>query len=236
MMTNNFKISEVTKFWDNIAEEYDRINKNIGQAHYQRFTESIKYLNIKNGDRLLNIWSRTGNALPYLKKIANLDIDNLEASPIMIKIAKNKFPQDKFYTTDLTNLDYSDNYFDAILSLETLEHSPQPQKLLNEFYRVLKPGKFLVMSLPPATAELPLRIYEIFFENHGEGPHKFLSSKKVKKMIKNSGFQLILHKGTLLIPAGPKYIQKIGEKIIEKLQKTPIKELGIRQFYVCKKI
>ena len=100
---------------------------------------------------------------------------------------------------------------------------------------MLKSDGKLVLSLPPATAEIPLKIYELFFKNHGEGPHQFLPSKLVKKMLSRSGFKLILHQGTLLVPAGPNGLQRLGEKIIERFQQTPLKEFGIRQFYVCKK-
>lgn len=235
MTNNDIKIKEVEKFWDNIAGEYDRINRKIGRAHFQRFKESLKYLDLKTDDKVLNIWSRTGNGISYIKETENINLYNLEVSGKMIRIAKEKYPEEYFAKTDLTNLDYQKNFFDKIISLETLEHCPDPQKFLNELYRVIKPGGVLVMSLPPSIAEIPLKIYETFFENHGEGPHKFISPKKVKIMIKNSGFDLVLHKGTLLIPVGPERIQMLGEKIIDKLQKTPVKNLGIRQFYVCKK-
>ncbi|MFA6428774.1 MAG: methyltransferase domain-containing protein [Candidatus Buchananbacteria bacterium] len=232
---NSFTIEEVKNFWDNVADQYDQINKKIGPAHNQRFTESLKFLDLKDGDKILNIWSRTGNALPYLSNLARLNLFNLEVSPKMLTIAQKKFPQHNFYETNLEILNFPDNYFDAILSLETLEHAPHPELFLKELFRVLKPQKKLVMSLPPKTAELPLKIYELFFDNHGEGPHQFLSSKTVKKILKTVGFELILHQGTLLIPAGPVWLQNFGEIIIKKFQKTPLKELGVRQFYVCKK-
>jgi len=82
---------------------------------------------------------------------------------------------------------------------------------------------------------MPLKVYEMFFKNHGEGPHNFLASKKVKKMLEETGLRLVLHKGTLLFPVGPQKMQNLAEKIIEKMQWTPVKELGIRQFYVSEK-
>lgn len=235
MVINNFTLEEVRNFWDKVAEIYDETNKKIGPAHFQRFTEALKLLSLRDNDKVLNIWSRTGNALPYLKQIGQIEIYNMEVSDKMIGIAKNKFPTEKFTLTDLAILNFPNNHFDAILSLETLEHTPNPEQLVKEFYRVLKPGGILVMSLPPATAELPLKIYHLFFKNHGEGPHKFLSSKTVKRMLRKIGFELISHQGTLLIPVGPRILQNLGEKIMEKLQKTFLKEFGIRQFYVCKK-
>lgn len=235
-MQNKFTIEEVRDFWDKIADIYDSTNKKIGDAHLQRFQEAIKHMKLKPGQKLLNVWSRTGLAIPYLyKEYPGINLTNLEVSPNFIEIAKKKFPKEKFEKTDLTKFRFEDNQFDCILSLETLEHAPSPSKFLEECYRVLKPNSLLIMSLPPATAEIPLRIYEAFFTNHGEGPHKFLSSKKVKKLLKKAKFKLITHKGTLLIPVGPRLLKKFGEKIINKFQKTFISEFGIRQFYICQK-
>jgi len=234
-MANDFTIDQVRKFWDGVADIYDEVNKKIGPVHYQRFIESIKYLNLKNGDKVLNIWSRTGNAIPYLKNVEGVEIYNLEVSPKMMARAKEKFPAENFILTDLKILNFPDNFFDAILLLETLEHTPEPLSLLKELKRVLKPSGRLVMSLPPKTAEIPLKIYEVFFKNHGEGPHNFLSSKTVKKMLTEVNFNLIFHKGTLLFPVGPEFLQRFAEKIIELFQRTPLKEIGIRQFYVCSK-
>lgn len=233
---NHFTIDQVRNFWDKTAPAYESSNEQFKDTHLQRFEEAVKCLNLKPDQRILNIWSRTGLAIPYLRrKCPNLEIINLEVSPEFIKIAQEKFPREKFQETNLNNLPFENNYFDHILSLETLEHTPGPLAFLKELFRVLKPNGSLVMSCPPAAAEIPLKIYGFLFANHGEGPHKFLPSKEVKNLLKKAGFKIILHKGTLLIPLGPKWLKKIGEKIINKLQKTPVRELGIRQFYICQK-
>jgi len=234
MFKNKFTIEQVKKHWDDVSDIYDDVNQEIGDAHYQRFSEGLSYLSLRPKDKVLNIWSRTGNAIPWLEKFGT-EIVNLDVSPKMLAIAQKKYPDRNFGLTDLYKINYPDNHFDTILSLETLEHAPDPEQLLRELYRVLKPNKLAVISLPPQTAELPLKIYDFFFHNHGEGPHKFLSSKTVKQMISNAGFKLLFHKGTLLIPAGPKKLQKFGEVIINKYQKTFIREFGIRQFYICQK-
>lgn len=235
-MNNSFTIEQVRQFWNKTANIYESANQIFEDAHLQRFQEAIKHLELKPDQKILNIWSRTGLAIPYLrKKCLNLDIVNLEVSPEFIKIAEKKFPQENFQETDLNRLTFRDNFFDRVLSLETLEHTPDPLGLLKELHRVIKPNGLLVMSLPPARAEFPLKIYEFFFDNHGEGPHKFLPSKKVKKLLKEAGFKLRLHRGTLLIPVGPRWLKNFGERIIDKLQKTPISEFGIRQFYVSEK-
>jgi len=54
-------------------------------------------------------------------------------------------------------------------------------------------------------------------------------------MMEKTGWELTLHKGTVLFPVGPAWFQNFGEKILNTFRKTFISELGIRQFYVCKK-
>lgn len=235
-MRNNFTIREVQEFWDKASGIYEKTNQKISDTHLQRFKEALKYMALKPGQKVLNVWSRTGLAIPYLReKCSDIEIQNLEASAKFIGIAREKFKQEIFKQTDLEKIPFADNYFDYILSLETLEHVPGPAAFLKELHRVIKPEGTMVMSLPPATAEISLKIYELFFENHGEGPHKFLSSKKVKQLLKESGFKLLKHRGTLLIPVGPKWLKNAGEKLINFFQNTPLRELGIRQFYICKK-
>ncbi len=232
---NKFNIEEVRKFWNQVIDIYESSNEQVENTHLQRFQEGIKYLNLKPNQKILNVWSRTGLAIPYLrKKCKKIEIYNLEVAEKFIESSQKKFPKEKFKKTNLKKIPFQDNYFDYVLSLETLEHAPNPLIFLKEIQRVLKPNGLLIMSLPPATAEIPLKIYEFFCFNHGEGPHKFISSKKVKKILTLANLELIKHKGTLLIPIGPKWLKSLGEKIINLFQKTPISELGIRQFYICK--
>lgn len=233
---NIFTIEEVKDFWDSVAGIYEEENNKISETHNQRFIEAIKYLDLHDNDRVLNIWSRTGLATSFLKnKNKNIELHNLEVSSQMIKKAEEKFPEEKFRLTDLSKINLPDNYFDYILSLETLEHCPEPPVFLRELNRLLKPGGMLVLSTPPSSCELSYTIYSFFGLGHGEGPHKFISSKKVKQMLSESNFKILEHRGTLLIPLGPKFVRILGEKIIKKFQHTLISELGIRQFYICKK-
>ena len=41
---------------------------------------------------------------------------------------------------DITDIQYPDNSFDAILCLHVLEHVPDDRKAMRELFRVLKPG------------------------------------------------------------------------------------------------
>lgn len=235
-MRNKFTIEEVREFWDRVSDKYDVSHTNIIDTHHRRFVEAIKYSDLKHRDKVLNIWARTGEATPYLRdQCQTIDLFNLEVSPNFILLAKERFPNENFQETDLSSLDFQDEFFDTVLSLETLEHTPDPERFLSEIYRVSKKDGILIMSVPPATAEIPQKIYNILANNHGEGPHKFLPSRIVKHMLQKVGFKLLEHKGTSLIPVGPNFLKRIGEITIQFCQNTFVKEFGILQLYVVKK-
>ena len=49
---------------------------------------------------------------------------------------------------DITQISYSDNYFDAILCFHVLEHVPNDKDAMREFHRVLKPNGFAILQVP----------------------------------------------------------------------------------------
>ena len=50
--------------------------------------------------------------------------------------------------SNLTDLPFKDNSFDAALCTQVLEHVPEPQQVISEIARVLKPGGQLFLSAP----------------------------------------------------------------------------------------
>lgn len=74
----------------------------------------------------------------------------IDISPASVKQAKKELPRGKFAVGSILELHFSDNAFDTIVSLEVLEHiSPHNTfKALKEMYRVLKPGGYLIISVP----------------------------------------------------------------------------------------
>ena len=234
----NFSIEDVEKFWSKVAvHEYENANDTFSETHTQRFRISLKHLELKNNARLLNIWSRQGEAIPYIRKIyPNVSLHNFEVSSEMIRQSKQRFPDENFQYTDLCNIDFRDNYFDGIISLEMLEHSPYPTHIIKEMWRVLKPGCRLVLTCPSALSEIHLYFADKFLNNHGEGPHRFHSINLVKRMLRYTKLNLIFHKSTLFIPSELGKTFGILNRFCECLmQWDPANEFGLRQLYVCEK-
>jgi ubiquinone/menaquinone biosynthesis C-methylase UbiE len=228
---------EVEAHWDNVAGIYVIENEKVKGTHDQRFRESIRYLELDPGMKILNITSRDAEAADYiLMEMPGAEVVNAEISLGLMKVAAKLRPSVKQVKLDsYSSLPFKNSEFQRVLSLETLEHVSDPLQFLGELHRVSTDDARLVLSCPPATSELPYRFYTALFGGHGEGPHRFLPSKEVKKMLSETHWKLLVHKGTLLVPVGPGWLKKTGEKLIDRVQGTFIAELGIRQFYVCEK-
>ncbi|MHC4103985.1 MAG: class I SAM-dependent methyltransferase [Planctomycetota bacterium] len=124
----SFTSDQVEAFWSRIASSsYEKSNKEFDKAHVQRFEISIHRLDLPEDGRLLNLWSRQGEAIPYIReRFPEAELINSEISSVMLKQARNRFPNEIFVECDLQDIDYPDDYFDSILSLEVLGHSPSP--------------------------------------------------------------------------------------------------------------
>ncbi len=235
---NKWNDKEVEEHWDKVASIYVEENDKLKDTHNQRFNKSIAYLDLKPGHKVINISSRDCEASDYIiKKEKTIEVINTEISSGLMNEANKIRPYVKQLKIDTySKLPFEEESFDRVLTLETLEHVEQPLQFLLELHRIAKPGSKMVLSCPPATSEIPYRVFTFLFGGHGEGPHKFPPSKTVKKWLAQTGWKLCSHKGTLLVPVGPGFLRNAGEKIISACQGTFISELGIRQFFVCEKI
>ncbi|MCF8366031.1 MAG: methyltransferase domain-containing protein [Bacteroidales bacterium] len=228
---------DVEAHWDRVSSIYISENNKVKDAHDQRFRETVKHLLPAPGLKILNITSRDCEADDYIKMaMPDAVVIHAEISGGLMQEAQKVRPQAKqIKITTYSNIPFESGMFDRVVSLETLEHVADPIKFLGELHRVSKDDARLVLSCPPASSEIPYRIFTSLFGGHGEGAHRFLPSGEVKAMFEKTRWKLLHHKGTVLFPVGPKSFQDWGERIISKFQNTFISELGIRQFYVCEK-
>lgn len=108
----------------------------------------------------------------------------------------------------VTDLPFADRSFDVILCTEVLEHVNEPKHTLNEFYRVLKPGGYVILSVP------------FLYQMH-EQPYDFFryTYYGLNYLFTGSGFKVISCKArgeiaAVLIYMFRKLVKRIASKIL----------------------
>ncbi len=81
----------------------------------------------------------------YAKFVTGVDIDE---PTIALAKEKYKLPNLEYKTGRADKIPCEDNYFDILISFETLEHHDKHNEMMGEIKRVLKPGGVCLISTP----------------------------------------------------------------------------------------
>jgi len=151
------------------------------------------------------------------------------------------------------DIPFPENFFDAIVSYEVLEHVEDPVKTMTELYRILKPGGQLVISVPNKWwvfethgAFLPpiLPWNRVpFFSWLPESLHsrwakaRIYTHKKLSKLIRDGGFRKFrIHYITAPMDrAKPKWLQEFLRKVVFGPDSTRIPFISVSNLAVITK-
>lgn len=115
--------------------------------HIHRYNTALEY--IQPTSNVLDIACGTGYGSEILSsKAASVIGGDIDANTISENKSYYKAANLSFEVLDGTNLQFDDNFFDTVISFETIEHTTAYHKMILEFNRVLKPGGHLVISTP----------------------------------------------------------------------------------------
>jgi 2-polyprenyl-3-methyl-5-hydroxy-6-metoxy-1,4-benzoquinol methylase len=136
--------SPTTIFGDDLFyEELQTFDWYYHQEKWE-FNETLKY--IKSKDKVLEIGAGNGAFLNKLKNDKTL-IDALEFNKLAISSLKSQ----GYNVYNQTIEDFSnikENYYDAVVLFQVLEHIPDVQSFLNAAIKSLKKGGKLIISVP----------------------------------------------------------------------------------------
>ncbi|MGD1918760.1 MAG: methyltransferase domain-containing protein, partial [Pleurocapsa sp.] len=120
--------------WERVLLNVKRV---IG-CNRQYFTTQGKLRSI---DILDNGCEHTGQQLALLAEQTQGRVVGTNIYPgFPEQTVKRRRPNNEFYRMDGQNLAFADSSFDLVISLNVLEHVPNPDLYLQECYRVLRPG------------------------------------------------------------------------------------------------
>ncbi|HUT73932.1 MAG TPA: glycosyltransferase [Armatimonadota bacterium] len=129
------------RMFPEVAPEMGRL------LHVARYRFAARF--IDSGDRVLDCACGTGYGSALLAQ-AGACVTGVDRSHTAVRYATYRHGDTgvTFTVADATKLPYPDDFFDVVVSFETIEHIPDDQAFLAEMSRVLKPHGLLIVSTP----------------------------------------------------------------------------------------
>jgi len=114
------------------------------QRHVVAYDFVSRYV---RGARVLDAGCGEGYGTDRLAAVA-ATVTGVDLEESVIRRAASRYPRARFDAANLVSLPYDNGAFDAVVSLQVIEHLHSPQEFLAECARVLAPGGVLVISTP----------------------------------------------------------------------------------------
>lgn len=129
------------------SERQENKNNPWWGEHIHRYEQVTRY--IQPPGRILDLACGSGFGSHFLAK-KGFQVTGGDISSAAIEISRSAFsdPNLEFKEINATRIPYADEYFDAVVSFETIEHTTEFLEVLKEFRRVCKKGGIIIISTP----------------------------------------------------------------------------------------
>ncbi len=151
-MEDKEKISFEKKRWAIYAKCYDALNHLVPYRELQE--RIVQELGSLSGQKILEAACGTGNLTEMLlkqNKKNEFEIWAIDYSEEMLKMARQKCRDERICFSRINinkKLPFADNFFNKIVSVNTLYATHSPEFVLREFFRVLKNDGRLILETP----------------------------------------------------------------------------------------
>ncbi len=163
MLYEEAVFAPVTRYDDPLRYYYKPL---IGALYRKRISDGLSLLTPPY-KRVLDFGYGSGLLFPSLNAIAEelhgIDIlsDTEKLAPILEKLEIEA----DLRKNDILKENYPDDYFDLITAFSVFEHITEFEPILEEMYRILKPGGELLIGMPRVSAIMPVLFRMIGFKN-----------------------------------------------------------------------
>lgn len=159
------KLQDVKSFWEKNPVASEGIAAELGTAEYFRafdalregddcepyaLSERIHGYSSARGLKVLDVGCGNGYVLFQYAR-CGAEVTGVDITATAIDLSRKRFALGGFPGTfveiDGEHLPFPDDHFDIVCSMGVLHHIANPQPTVDEIYRVLKPGGWLIVML-----------------------------------------------------------------------------------------
>lgn len=182
----------------------------------------------KKSMKVLDVGCGTGNFSIKLAKMG-CEVVGIDVSEEMLKVAEAKVREEglniKFYKMDAHQMEFEDNTFDGVLSVTAFEFLKEPEKAIEEIFRVLKPnGQLLIGTINKNSKWGEMYLSKDFQENT---VFKYANFKTIEDMKSYKKEYLVDIKECLFVPPNAE------EEDICMVKEMELAQTGMRGGFIC---
>ena len=158
-------------------------------------TADFQMLNIKPGDRVLDVGCGTGrHACEVFRTLGadvagiDLNMEDLRKAALTLYLLDDTSDGSWIISkADATKLPFKDSSFDVVICSEVLEHIPDNRAAIAELVRVLKEGKKLVVSVPRFLPERICWAFSSDYHNEPGGHIRIYKKRELLSLLEGAG-------------------------------------------------
>lgn len=176
------------------AHKYDRRFKNYLEG---TLSVALDFMKLTGSEKILDVACGTGELeIRIFKQFPNQSIVGVDVSEDMLRQAAEKIGVQKnliLKAADSRELPFNDNQFDIVVTCSAFHYMREPEKVLKEFARVLKPGGRVIL-LDWCRDFLNGKIYHYFRKIFFPAHYDVYGLEQMKEMMRAAGLNPIAEK------------------------------------------
>ncbi len=139
------ELESIKKIYAGYSNVYDVLFKRF---FYPRIKHAITYMDIRPGDRILDVGVGTGlsfSVFPRHCKVVGIDLSTEMLKKAREKIEKNGLNNIKLLGMDAMSIGFKDDSFDKVFISHVVSVVPDPYRVMSEVKRVCRKGGQVVI-------------------------------------------------------------------------------------------